>query len=59
MGELEFSKDLSYKQVLKYVNSIEDIREFVQNSSKVIDFIESQINKINFTKELKQKYESI
>ena len=57
MGELEFSKDLSYKQVLKYVNSIDDIREFVQNSSKVIDFIESQINKINFTKELKQKYE--
>lgn len=39
MGELEFSKDLSYKQVLKYVNSIEDISEFVQNSSKVIDFI--------------------
>ena len=57
MGELEFSKDLSYKQVLKYINSIDDIREFVQNSSKVIDFIESQINKINFTKELKQKYE--
>ncbi|QKJ26278.1 type IV secretion system DNA-binding domain-containing protein [Aliarcobacter cibarius] len=55
--ELEFLKELSFKQVLKYVNCIDSMKEFVQNASRAIDFIESQINKINFTKDLKQEYE--
>ena len=57
MIELEFLKELSFKQVLKYVNCIDSMKEFVQNASRAIDFIESQINKINFTKDLKQEYE--
>ena len=44
--EIDFSKELSFNQVLKYVNSIDSMKEFIQNASRVIDFIESQINKI-------------
>lgn len=54
--EIDFSKELSFNQVLKYVNSIDSMKEFIQNASRVIDFIESQINKIIYTPDLKQEY---
>ena len=49
--EKEFIKNISYSQLLKYLNSKEDIQNFVQNALNAIELLEYKIRTIK-SKEL-------
>ena len=53
--EKEFIKNISYSQLLKYLNSKEDIQNFVQNALNAIELLEYKIRTIK-SKELNLKY---
>ncbi|MCT7464606.1 TraM recognition domain-containing protein [Aliarcobacter cryaerophilus] len=55
--EKEFIKKLSYFQISKYVNSLEDIKQFIENSLEAIRVIEYKIGTIDKNKELKSTYD--